>query len=230
MIQPFDVLKDIPHFNGLSDDELESIFSLSTIRTFRKKPVVFHEGSPKEAVYFILEGLVKTFKTDENGNEVIVSFLKPHDMFPHTSFFDSLPYPATAETLVDCKIIAISIASLEQLISSHVSIAKNMMQMMSDKIRDLQETLQHITGQDVQSRTLLFLNKLMELYGTEKDGSIYIPMPMTNQELASATGTTRETVNRLLNQLRKEQIVEFKSDALVILRPAALVQGRTHKS
>lgn len=221
------ILKKFPQFQGLSDEELSQVRDMAILRSYRKKSVIFNEGAEKEAIYFIADGLVKTYKTDENGHENIVSFLKEGDMFPHTIFFDPQPYPATAETLVDCKIIAIPLAPFEQVILNTPALAMKVMRMMGEKIRELQETIQQITGQDVQNRGISFLLKLAERYGEETDGTITIPMPFTNMEMASSIGTTRETVNRLLNQLRKENIIEMKANTLVILDHEALLDWNT---
>jgi len=92
MLEPF------PMFRDLTPDELARVEAIAHRRTVRKKTVIFHEGSEKEAVYLIEDGLVKTYKTDANGHEQIVSLLQGGEMFPHTGFFNQLPYPATAGT------------------------------------------------------------------------------------------------------------------------------------
>jgi len=223
-----ELLRLLPMFRDLTQEELEQIWGISILRSYRKRTVVFNEGSNKEAVYFILDGLVKAFKTDENGNEHIVSFLKTGDMFPHTGFFNQNPYPATAEVIVDTQLLAIPVRSFEQLLTSIPAISIKLMRAMSEKIRELQGKLQELTGNDVQDRGLLFLLKLAENYGTLRNGFVYIDVPMTNQEFADTIGSTRETVNRLINQLRKEDILETSRSGYVILDYDAL-KNWSHK-
>lgn len=212
-----DILRLVPIFRDLTGEELAQIQTITINRFYRKRTVVFSEGSDKEAVYFIQNGMVKAFKTDENGNEHIVSFLNTGDMFPHTGLFNSNPYPATAEAIVDTKLLAIPVRSFEQLLIRIPEISIKVMRVMSAKLEDLQQKLQELTGNDVQDRGLSFLLKLAEKYGTTRNGAIHIDVPMTNQEFASAIGTTRETVNRLINQLRKEGIMETDRSGYVIM-------------
>jgi len=228
MKDKMELLRLLPMFRDLTQEELEQIWGISILRSYRKRTVVFNEGSNKEAVYFILDGLVKAFKTDENGNEHIVSFLKTGDMFPHTGFFNQNPYPATAEVIVDTQLLAIPVRSFEQLLTSIPAISIKLMRAMSEKIRELQGKLQELTGNDVQDRGLLFLLKLAENYGTLRNGFVYIDVPMTNQEFADTIGSTRETVNRLINQLRKEDILETSRSGYVILDYDAL-KNWSHK-
>jgi CRP/FNR family transcriptional regulator, cyclic AMP receptor protein len=210
------VLRRVPMFRDLSEEEMEGLSRITIERTYRKKTVIFHEGQEKEAVFFIKDGMVKTFKTDENGHEHIVSFLKTGDMFPHTGLFHQDPYPATAESIVDTILLAMPVKPFEQLLMSTPVIAVKIMRAMSDKIRELQEKLQELTGHDVQDRGQSFLLKLSEHYGKVKNGEVHIEIPMTHQDIASTIGTTRETVNRLLNQLRKEGIVDTDRSGFVI--------------
>src|SRR5690606_34435185 len=142
-------LETVPLFQQLTPEELGRVKEITIERSIPKKSTVFTEGSEKEAVFFIQSGLVKTFKTDENGHEQIVSFLKTGDMFPHTGFYNQDPYPATAEAIVDTKLLAIPLRQFEQLMMSTPSIAIKMMRVMGEKIKELQEKIQVLTGQDV---------------------------------------------------------------------------------
>lgn len=209
--------QQIPLFQDLTIQELERIAAITISRSVSKKSVVFYEGVEKEAVFFIMDGLVKTYKTDESGHEQIISFLKTGQMFPHTGLFNNKPYPATAEALVDTKLLAIPVRMFEQLMTETPSIAIKMMHVMGDIIRELQEKLQVFTGQDVKYRALSFLLKLANQHGVANGNKVTINLPMTHQEFANSVGTTRETVNRLLNQLGKQGLIEVDRRRIVII-------------
>lgn len=212
----------VPLFQDLDDQEMERVAELAILRNVSRKAVIFTEGSEKEAVFFIRKGLVKTFKTDENGHEQIVSFLKSGDMFPHAGFFDTYPYPATAEAITDAELAAIPVRQFENLMMRTPTIAVKLMRVMGRKILELQERLQELSGQDVRSRVYSFLLKLAEQHGERMGDRIVIHLPITHQEFASAVGSTRESVNRLLNQLAKDRIVEADRNRIVILDPDSL--------
>lgn len=222
-------LQQVPLFHDLYPQELERVEEITIARFIPRKSTVFTEGSEKEAVYFIKDGLVKTYKTDENGNEQIVSFLKTGDMFPHTGFFNPNPYPATAEAIVDSKLLAIPVRLFENLMLSTPSIAVKMMRVMGDKIKELQEKLQVLSGQDVKHRVLTFLLQLADQLGEWNGSTVTINLPMTHQEFANSIGTTRETINRLLNQFSKEDLLEVDRSRIVIIDLEALKQQRDSK-
>lgn len=215
-------LRRMPLFHDLSEQELERVEEIAISRFVSKRSAIFTEGSEKEAVYFIQDGLVKTYKTDENGHEQIVSLLRTGDMFPHTGLFNPNPYPATAETIVDTHLLAIPVRSFERLVMNTPSIAIKMMRVMGDKIKELQDRLQVLTGQDVKHRALFFLLQLAEQHGDPQKNNITIHLPITHQEFANAIGTTRETINRLLNQFAKEKLLKVDRNRIVIMDWEAL--------
>jgi CRP/FNR family transcriptional regulator len=232
MTETIQILKSVPLFRSLVPEELERISNIVIQRTFPKKTVIFIEGSDKEAVFFIRSGLVKTYKTDENGHEQIVSFLKEGDMFPHIGLFNKNPYPATAETIVDTVLLAIPVHQFEHLLLDMPSIAVKALGVLGEKIRELQEKIQEMSGQDVNQRAVSLLVKLAEQHGVNKNGHIHIELPLTHQEFANTVGTSRETINRLLNHLRKEKIIDVERSRVIVLDLDALFQykevSKTH--
>lgn len=220
-------LRQVPLFQGLNDDELDQVAGISRKRTLKRKSIVFMEGGHKDAVYFVHDGLVKAYRTDEEGHEQIVSLLQTGDMFPHTGFFNQQTYPATTETLVDSTLIVIPVKYFEQLILNVPAISVKLIDVMGAKIVELQHKLQQMSGHDVHERVLNFLLKLADKLGERKGDHIHIELPLTNQELASSIGTTRETVNRFMNQLKKQNLLIANRSEIVILDLERLRQWRS---
>jgi CRP/FNR family cyclic AMP-dependent transcriptional regulator len=217
-----DMLRQVPLFRDLNQQELARVEEIAIDRVFRKKTTIFMEGCEKEAVFFIQDGLVKAYKTDEEGHEQIVSLLQTGDMFPHTGFFNQTPYPATTEALVDTHVLAIPVHAFEKLILAMPSIAIKVIDVMGAKILELQQKLQQFSGHDVHGRILSFLLQLADKHGEVKGSCVHIELPVTHQELANAIGTSRETVNRLLNQLKKQRILDMHRSEIIILDRDAL--------
>lgn len=222
MNEQANILRGVHLFRDLSDVELDRVWSIAIPRYYHKRSNIFMEGAKKEAVFVVQSGLVKAYKTDSNGKEHILSFMKAGEMFPHTGFFYAQPYPGTAEAVMDTHILAFPIRSFEQLMIDMPTIAIKVMRVMSERIMDLQEKLQKLTGQDVFDRGLAFLLKLAQKYGIEEDRIVHINVPLTHQEIANAIGTTRESVSRFINQMRKERIIETHRNGMMILNMDAL--------
>src|SRR4051812_547447 len=93
------VLSEFSLFRELSEHEIYNIVDISISREWKKGSHVFLQDDPLENVYFIYEGKIKIYKTDLNGKEQIVSFLKKGEMFPHVGFFRKGGYPGFSEVL-----------------------------------------------------------------------------------------------------------------------------------
>ena len=216
------LLRQIEIFRELTEEEMDQLASIAVRRSFGKKEIIFTEGTEVEAIYFVSSGLVKTFKTDESGRERIVSILREGEMFPHTVLFSGQPYPASAETIVPSVLIALPARPFEFFLEQHSAPAIRIIRDMSNKIMALQKRLQEAGAFDAHDRGLRFLADLAEHCGERRGEAIYIRLPLTHQDIASAIGTSRETVSRLLNRLKREGILEAGRSGIVIRDPEAL--------
>lgn len=217
MTDMLETLHSVPLFKGLTEDEIEKLSMITTRRQFHKRTYVFMEGEDRDAVYFIQKGAVKTYKVDKDGNEQVINFLQAGEMFPHVGFFDETPYPATAEVIQDAELLVIRIDEFDKLLVSQPQIAIKVMKIMGQKIGELARRIQDFISQDVQHRMIHQLVRIAEETGVQrKDGSIYINMPVTNQDFANMVGSSRETINRVINLLKKDEILDTTRKGITI--------------
>ena len=216
-----EMLRQIAIFGDLTEDGMDQLASIALSRSFGKKEIIFTEGTEVEAIWFVGSGLVKTFKTDESGRERIVSILREGDMFPHTVLFGDRPYPASAETIAPSVLLAVPKRPFEFFLERHPGPMRRIVREMSDRIVELQKRLQEAGAFDAHDRGLRFLADLAEHCGERRGGAIHIRMPLTHQDIANAIGTSRETVSRLLNRLKREGILEARRSGIVISDPEA---------
>lgn len=210
------ILKKIPIFSELSPEELQKITGIATKRYYKKRMYVFMEGDVREAVFFIQSGVVKAYKIDEEGNEQVISLLHPGDMFPHVGFFDHSPYPATVEVVQDANVIVIRIDDFEEVLMKSPSIAIKVMKIMGQKLIALQERVQDFISKDVQHRIIHSLVRIASEHGEDRENGIYIDIPITNQDFANMVGTSRESINRILNQFKKKKLISADRQGILI--------------
>lgn len=209
-----DWLKKNPIFHSLTDQQIEEVGKLVFLQQFERGKFIFFEGDEKTAVYLVRSGVIKVYKMDEEGREQIVSFLKSGDMFPHVGFFDALPYPGTAQAVQDSQLAVIPVRKFEQLLLREPQISISVLRVLSRKIIELQQKLQDVTLQNASARIAQTLIHLSEWYGEKNGEGRLLSMRVTNRELANMIGTTRETVNRILNDMKKQGLIEMQPDGL----------------
>ncbi len=215
-------LSEISFFRELDPVEIERLAAITLSQTLARKSNIFMEGEERKAVFYICRGIIKVYKIDRDGNEQIVNFLKEGELFPHTGFFDQAPYPATAEVMETAELLVIPISAFERVMIENPTIAIKVMRVMGGKIRELQSKLQDFAVHDVNRRIIATLLRLAKEHGEQSGRSIAILLPLTHLDVAKMAGTTRETVNRLFNQLKKDHILAIERKMIVILDPAAL--------
>ncbi|MGP4081770.1 Crp/Fnr family transcriptional regulator [Pseudalkalibacillus sp. R45] len=209
-------LKKLPIFSSLVSESLKKLGDITNKRTYKKRMFVFMEGEEREAVYFIRKGVVKTYHVDEEGNQQVISILHAGDMFPHVGFFDSTPYPATAEVVQDAELLIIRIDDFDKLMMKQPQIGISVMKVMGKKILQLQERVQSLISKDVQHRLIHAILELSIEHGTQNGNSVQISFPVTNQDFANIVGTSRESINRTLNHLKKEKILSCTRSGIQI--------------
>ncbi|MGA9172970.1 MAG: Crp/Fnr family transcriptional regulator, partial [Thermoactinomyces sp.] len=196
MDRKFEVLKRVPMFSGLTDDELEKISCIAVLRHYQKHSIVFVEGQELSTVYFIQSGIIKVTKTDNNGNEQVICLLQKGEMFPHVGFFDDIPYPGTAQTVTDCELLAISVDGFKRLLDSNPLIAKSVMKIMDKRLLLMERRLHSVISGDVHRKVVMSLLQLVEEHGIYKKEGVYVSIPLTHQDFANMLGMSRESVNR----------------------------------
>ncbi|HEX7063456.1 MAG TPA: Crp/Fnr family transcriptional regulator [Bacillales bacterium] len=211
-----EILKELPLFSELNNEELRRLEAITSQHTYTKKEYIFMEGQPREAVYFIQSGTVKIFKVDLNGNEQVINILQKGEMFPHIGFFDTTPYPATAEIIENAELFAIRIEDFDNLLIEQPAISLKVMKIMGQKINTLQQRIQELISQDVHHRIVRSLIRLAEEVGQTKGNGIRIEMPITNQDFANMVGSTRETINRVFAHLKKERLLETDRHGILV--------------
>ncbi len=212
------LLKKVPLFKELTDEEIEPIVEMAYPRQFRARMLIFMKGDPLDRVFFIHSGKVKIYKSDINGKEQIISILQEGDMFPHAGFFSTGNYQAHAEVVEDATIIVIPIANFEKLLLQRPDLCIKLFKMMSERIVDLQNRLEEQILHNTSEQILMLLLRLAKTYGKNRaDGRIELNTQFTNRELANMIGTSRETISRTLSQLRKKEIVELNENGYFII-------------
>lgn len=215
-------LAKIPLFHDLSPEEIDTIGGLARVRNYKKNMIIFMEGEPGEALYFVISGKVKISKTTEDGREQILHLLQHGDVFAEVVLIDGGPYPATAEVIETAQIGMLMNKEVENLVRSNADIAIKLLKIMSKRLRLAQRQVRDLALKDTYGRLAGMLLMLGKEHGTETDEGVRIELPLSRQELANLIGTTRETVTRILGDFKKYKCIELEKQAIILIDRAKL--------
>lgn len=226
-----ELLKDVPLFAGLSEDDLHRLSLLLTDRFYRKETVVVSASDPGDALYIVADGDVKVSLSGGSGREIILSTLSAGDFFGEMSLVDGEPRSATVTCTTDAHILRLSRRDFLQLMRSYPSIGINVMTEMCVRLRRADEAIGNLALLDVYGRVARYLLERVEEEGdrSDDDGGSWLRKMPTQQHIASRIGTSRETVSRALSEFQRRGFIQQRGRALLVcdvLDVQAVSRGR----
>lgn len=215
-------LGKIPIFANLAEEELLGIAGLATERFYPKDSIIFFEGEPSKAFFFLQSGRIKIAKLGSEGNEQILKLLGPGTVFAEVVLFSDEAYPATARVMEDARVGVIKKEDFEHLVMEQPALAIRLLKLINARLREAQAKIKEMGLLDTHSRTASLLLNLAKEYGKHGKDGISFELNLNRQDLASMIGTTRETVIRVLSKFRKLGIIDLQGDKITIIDPEEL--------
>ncbi|MFC1928544.1 Crp/Fnr family transcriptional regulator [Chloroflexota bacterium] len=208
-------LRSIPYFSGLSSTELDSISHLIFKKTAERGEIVLLEGDSAEALFFVVSGAVKVFRTSTEGKEQILTIVRPGEAFNEVPIFDAGSNPASAQAMGPVTLYGLRPNDLQTIIQNHPQVALNIIKVLADRLRQLVSLVEDLSFRHVIGRVAKIL---LENAG---DGADLKPR-LTQQEMAAMAGTAREVVGRSLKTLEDKETIRFDRHHIVITDKRAL--------
>jgi len=200
-------------FFGSSDPELVSLLEkVCRYKKVAKKQILFMEGEEGTTVYFLVKGSIKLYRTNEEGREAVVHFVKSGEIFAEILLQLGLKYPVTSMTLESCEIVEIDALKLEEIIMNDPKVSMSLIAALSKRIKYFVNLIESLTINDVRARLVNWLSS------QKKAGSKVVTLPVPKGELALLLGTTAETFSRVLKRLTEEGYIEVRGREIKILR------------
>ncbi|MCY8937298.1 Crp/Fnr family transcriptional regulator [Peribacillus frigoritolerans] len=188
------------------------------IKHMEKGRYLFHESTPASDLYYIINGKVEVSKVVPDGRELTIRISSENDLVGETVLFSQNPkYMMNAKMMEDGTVAVISKEALEEKIAADSHLAVEMMTWLSAQNRKNQAKFRDMLLHGKKGAFYSTLIRLSNSYGTEAEDGKVINLPFTNQELANFCGTSREVVNRMLAQLRKNNVISIKKGRITIL-------------
>ncbi len=215
MAVSIEFLKALPYFTGLSPAELDAVKGLVSEKVVERGESVLREDEPAKALYFVVSGAIKVFKTSVDGKEQVLSLARPGDSFNDVPVFEGGLNLASAVTMGPVVLYAISKSSLGNLIRQQPQLALNVINVLSRKVKQLVALVEGLSFMHVNGRVAKIL---LEYAGDGADQK----SRLTQQDMAAMAGTAREMVSRALKDLEEEGVIRLDHHRIVIRDKKAL--------
>jgi CRP-like cAMP-binding protein len=210
-----EVLKTFPYFSGLSQAELDAAHLRMQERKVDRGEIIIYDGEPAEALYFVLSGAVKVFKTSTDGKEQILNIVQPGQTFNDSPVFNNTPNEADAQAIVPTVLYELRKGELNALLKDYPQVAINAIKVLAGQAHQLVSLVEDLSFKHVIGRVAKIL--------LEHAGDNATPgLKLTQQDMAALAGTAREVIGRSLKSLESEGVVRFERHRIIITNKDAL--------
>jgi CRP/FNR family transcriptional regulator len=212
-----DILSRTPLFGSLDEGSAAALNAASRRRSYERGSTVFSEGEDGDALYVVVEGKVKVFRTAADGRENMLAVLGPGEMFGELSLFDPGPRTATCAALTDCVVASVAHDSLRPWLSGRPELSEQLLRALAQRLRRTNEAMADLVFSDVPGRVAKALLDLAERFGADDGTGIRVKHDLTQEELAQLVGASRETVNKALSEFASRGWLRLDGRAVVLI-------------
>lgn len=206
------MLENIDLFSGLEPDELSRLSSKAVIHSYPKNTIIINESDISNSLHMIVSGKVKVFLSNEDGKEIIINAEGPGDFFGEMALLDSGPRSASVMTTEPSKLAIISKPDFEAFLHESPQTMLKILRQSVSRLRALTDTVSSLALMDVYGRVA----RLLLQSADDVDGVMIVQESMTQQDIASHIGSSREMVSRILKDLRTGGYIEMKGKQIII--------------
>lgn len=207
-------LEKIEFFQGMSMLELTELATMMKIIKYKKNTVIFNQGDLSRSLFVIIQGRLKVFATDEEGNQTIFAFMNDGDIFGELSLLNEAPRSATVSTVEDCTVLSLDHVIFKDFMNVHPAACWPLFKSLTNRIRTMDETICLLTSRDISGRLIQTLYKLAE----ENSEGVLVTQKLTHQDFAEMVGSSREMISRTFKDLKEGGYISVEKKQISILK------------
>lgn len=209
-------------FGALRDDALLSLGERAVERSYKRGQAIVHEGDAGDALFVVVEGLVKVFVTSEEGDEMVLVTLRPPETFGELAVIDGGTRSASAETLEATKVLVLTRSVLLEVLRTDASLTEALLRSLGALVRRLTEQAADLVFLDLPGRVAKLLLGMADEHGTSDGDALVLDLHMTQTDLAGLVGGSRQSVNQILRQFEGRGYLELRGRQVVLKKPELL--------
>jgi CRP/FNR family cyclic AMP-dependent transcriptional regulator len=192
---------------------MKALADHGTVKSYPKNAVIVNEGDRSDSMYIVLSGRVKAYLADEDGKEVLLNMMGPGEYFGEL-ILDDGPRSASVMTTEPSKFSIITIAQFKEFLARNPEAAFELVKSLIHRVRGLTKSVGNLALLDVYGRVARLLIEL----STEHDGKMVVEGRLTQQDMASRVGCSREMISRILKDLRQGGYVKMEGDQMIVAK------------
>ncbi|MBK9489827.1 MAG: Crp/Fnr family transcriptional regulator [Haliscomenobacter sp.] len=210
-------LRQIPFLEQLPYADLHELALLCQSEQIQRNSAIYSKGDISNHLFVLLRGSVKVCSFSEDGREIIKEMLSPIALFGDLGLVGEKERQENAFSMQDeVQLLRIPIDAFRKLIRRHPNLSMDIVDWLGTRLRRAEARLEALMFKDARERIIDFLKDSAENQGKKIGFELLIKHSMTQQDIANYTGTSRQTVTSVLNELRKSNLIYFNRRSILI--------------
>jgi len=216
-------LEEVDLFDILCPSKTPNMETRHPPNHFKKDDFIYFPDQPSSSIYMVADGRVKIGSYVEDGKENIKAILGKGEIFGELALAGESKRTDFAQALDnDTRICSMSINDLQELMKDNQTLALKIFKIMGFRLRKMERKITSLVFKDARTRIVEFLKDMAEERGQKVGFETMIKNHLTHKDIASLTGTSRQTVTTVLNELRESNIINFDRRRILIRDVAKL--------
>ncbi len=210
-------LEQVSLFEKLTQEDLIDLASISEVKKYTKHQVIYRVEDPPEEIIILINGIVKIISKSDEGREVIKTIIHPKSIFGIESISGQIERTNTAKS-IDKDVICLTINSIDfkSYLKENWVLTEMFIAMLGRRLRYTEERFESLVFKDARERIIDFLKDNAKENGRQVGLEMLIKHSLTQQDIANYTGTSRQTVTYVLNDLKRQNQIYFKRKSILI--------------
>jgi len=209
--------ENVDLFNILCPHKLAGLSENHIMNRFKKNEFVYFPNDIPHHVYMIAEGRIKVGSYTNEGKEIVKAILGPGEIFGELALTGEEKRNDFAQALDNDTIVCpMSLNEMKQMMAHNKPLSFKLIKLIGLRLRKVERRLESLVFKDARTRVVEFLKDEAEEKGKKVGYETMIPNHLTHKDIASLTGTSRQTVTTILNDLRDKNIINFDRRKILI--------------
>ncbi|MGB3634614.1 MAG: Crp/Fnr family transcriptional regulator [Rubrobacteraceae bacterium] len=205
-------------------DMLSDMGIATADRVYGPGDAIYREGEYGDALYVVVSGVLKLFRPYSGSKEATLRLLKDWDIFGHIAFAGETKQRAYAEAVTECTVTKVPKVFVERAVRQDPRVAFKMMTLLELRLVQYEELVKCLLPRETEVRLANLLPILAQKFGESNGSDIAIGLRLTHQDLAAMVASTRESVTKVLNEMRNREIIEIEGGRITLKDSRALTE------
>jgi CRP/FNR family transcriptional regulator, cyclic AMP receptor protein len=201
----------------LNETQMEQLAQASQYRVINRYQFAYMPDEPSEGIFFLVKGRIKLGTFAADGREVIKEIMQPGAVVGELALSGEKTRNEYAQVLHDeAEVLFVRAADFQKLMEQNTGLIYTVMQYLAQRLQRVEERLSRIVLQDARKRIIEFLVESASRDGRKVGYEMLVKHHLTQQDIANLTGTSRQTVTSVFNDLKKLNLIHFNRNSILI--------------